>query len=444
MSEKIKVGFLSLGCPKNTCDTEVMLGILNNNGYEIVEEDIHADVMIINTCAFIQSAKEEAIESILDVAYLKEHHSLKGIVVTGCLATRYAKDIEKSLPEVDAILSAGDEAKICEAVNAAYRGEKYISVAPTENLPFGGDRVVTTPEYTAYLKIAEGCDNRCAYCSIPDIRGKFRSRDMDDIINEAHTLYGMGVRELCLVAQDTTRYGYDLTGKYMLSELLERLSTDSELDFKWIRLLYCYPDKITDELIEVMKKYDCIAKYIDMPIQHINNRVLAAMNRHGGTDIIKSAIARLRNAMPDITIRTTVIAGFPTETADEARELLEYIKKTRFDRLGAFPYSREENTPAYNMKQVSDNQKQKRVDAVMEAQYKIHAENNEKKIGKVLTVLCEGYDPVAETYYGRTQADAPEIDAKVYFGAKRRLKDGEFVEVKITGVLDYDLIGSQI
>lgn len=440
----IKVGFLSLGCPKNTCDTEVMLGLLNGNGFEIVAEDIYADVMVINTCAFIQSAKEEAIESILDVAYLKEHHNLKGIVVTGCLATRYAEDISKSLPEVDAILSAGDEGRICEAVEAAYRGEKFISTSPTENLAFGGDRVVTTPEYTAYLKIAEGCDNRCAYCSIPDIRGKFRSRDMEDIIKEAHTLFDMGVREICLVAQDTTRYGFDLTGRYMLSDLLERLCNEEGLDFKWIRLLYCYPDKITDELIEVMAKYDSIAKYIDMPIQHINERVLGAMNRHGGSEVIKDAVARLRKAMPDITIRTTVIAGFPTETAEEARELLDYVKETKFERLGAFTYSREEGTPAYDMKQVAEKQKQKRCDSIMEAQYQIHAANNEKKVGKVIDVLCEGYDPVGETYYGRSEADAPEIDGKVYFRAPRRIAPGSFVKVKVREVLDYDLMGRAI
>lgn len=439
----IKVGFVSLGCPKNTCDTEVMLGLLNERGYEIVSEDIYADVMIINTCAFIKSAKEEAIETILDVAYLKEHHDLKGIVVTGCLATRYAEDIEKTLPEVDAILSAGDEWKICEAVEAAYKGEKYFSLSPTESLPFGGDRVVTTPEYTAYLKIAEGCDNRCAYCSIPDIRGRFRSREMEDIIAEAHTLFDLGAKELCLVAQDTTRYGEDLYGKYSLDTLLERLAT--ECDFKWIRLLYCYPDKITDSLIEVMAKYDCIAKYIDMPIQHINERVLGVMNRHGGSEVIKSAVERLRRAMPDITIRTTVITGFPTETAEEARELLDYVKSTRFERLGAFTYSREENTPAYSMKgQIPEKTKQKRCDSIMEAQYKIHAENNEKQLGKVLDVLVEGYDKVGEIYFGRTEMDAPEIDGKIYFSAKRRLRDGEFIKVRVTEVLDYDLMGSQI
>lgn len=438
----IKVAFVSLGCPKNTCDTEVMLGLLNNSGYEIISEDIFADVVIINTCAFIKSAKEEAIESILDVAYLKEHHNLKGIVVTGCLATRYAEDIKKDLPEVDAIVSAGDEGRICEAVEAAYRGEKFMLTSPTENLKFGGDRVITTPEYTAYLKIAEGCDNRCSYCSIPDIRGRFRSREMEDIVEEAKTLYEIGVRELCLVAQDTTRYGEDLYGKYSLDTLLEKLVP---LNFKWIRLLYCYPDKITDSLIQVMAKHDCIAKYIDMPIQHINDRVLKEMNRHGGSEVIKSAVERLRKAMPDITIRTTVITGFPSETEEESRELLEYIKETRFDRLGAFPYSREEDTPAYSFKgQIGEKTKQKRCDAVMESQYRIHAEKNAELIGKTLTVLVEGYDKVGEIYYGRTEMDAPEIDSKIYFSAKRRLQDGEFIEVKVTDVLDYDLMGKEI
>jgi ribosomal protein S12 methylthiotransferase len=230
----------------------------------------------------------------------------------------------------------------------------------------------------------------------------------------------------------------------MLSDLLEKLCTEKGLDFKWIRLMYCYPDKITDELVEVMAKYDNIAKYIDMPIQHINDRVLGAMNRHGGSQIIKDAISRLRAKMPDITIRTTVIAGFPTETAEEANELLEYVKESRFERLGAFTYSREENTPAYSMKQVAEKQKEKRCERIMEAQYKIHNENNEKKVGKILTVLCEGYDQVGETYYGRTEADAPEIDSKVYFSAKRRLRDGEFVEVEITGIIDYDLLGKQV
>ncbi len=441
----IKVGFVSLGCPKNTCDTEVMLKKLIDAGCEIVPEDISADVMIVNTCAFIESAKEESINYILDLAYLKEHHDLKGIVVTGCLATRYAEDIEKSLPEADAIVSAGAEGDIVEAVLKVANGEKYKKILPTECLELGGERVVTTPDYTAYLKIAEGCDNRCTYCAIPDIRGRFRSRALDSILAEARELSEMGVKELCLVAQDTTRWGEDLYGKYSLDKLLEALATDEKCNFRWIRLLYCYPDKITDSLVETMAKYDNIAKYIDMPIQHISDTVLTRMNRRGGKEAIVSAIERLRRAMPDITIRTTVIAGFPGETAKEAGELLSFIKETRFTRLGAFAYSREENTPAYSMTpQISKKVKETRVEALMEAQYAIHAEHNEHLLGQVMEVVCEGYDEVAEIYYGRSEMDAPEIDSKIYFSALHRVHDGEFLKVKITEVSDYDLIGREV
>ena len=440
-----KVGFVSLGCPKNTCDTEVMLKKLIDAGFEIVPEDHMADVMIVNTCAFIESAKQESIDYILDLAYLKEHHNLKGIVVTGCLATRYAEEIEKSLPEADGIVSAGAEGDIVEAVKKVSDGERYKNIKPTECLALGGERVVTTPDYTAYLKIAEGCDNRCTYCAIPDIRGKFRSRALDDIMAEARELYSMGVRELCLVAQDTTRWGEDIYGEYSLDKLLEALATDKECGFEWIRLLYCYPDKITDSLVAVMKKHDCIAKYIDMPIQHINEDVLKRMNRRGGRETIVSAVNRLREAMPDITLRTTVITGFPGETAAEFDELLTFVKETKFDRLGAFAYSREENTPAYSMpKQVSKKLKESRCERIMEAQYIVHAEKNEALLNKTIQVLCEGYDKVAEIYYGRSEADAPEIDSKIYFSARHRVRDGEFVNVKITEVSDYDLIGKEV
>ncbi len=440
-----KVGFVSLGCPKNTCDTEVMLKKLIDAGFEIVPEDHMADVMIVNTCAFIESAKQESIDYILDLAYLKEHHSLKGIVVTGCLATRYADEIEKSLPEADGIVTAGAEGDIVEAVKNVSEGKKYKNIKPTECLALGGERVVTTPEYTAYLKIAEGCDNRCAYCAIPDIRGAFRSRALDSIMDEARELSEMGVRELCLVAQDTTRWGEDIYGEYSLDKLLEALATDEKCCFEWIRILYCYPDKITDRLVDVMKKYGNIAKYIDMPIQHISDSVLERMNRRGGSEAIKSSVARLRQAMPDITIRTTVIVGFPGETAAEFEELLDFVKKTEFSRLGAFAYSREENTPAYSMpKQVSKKMKESRVERIMEAQYNVHSKKNEALLGKKLRVLCEGYDKVAEIYYGRSEADAPEIDSKIYFSTRHRVKDGEFVEIEITEVSDYDLIGREI
>ena len=439
----IKVGFVSLGCPKNTCDTEVMLKKLVDAGFEIVPEDVQADVMIVNTCAFIESAKQESIDYILDLAYLKEHHNLKGIVVTGCLATRYADEIEKNLPEADGIVSAGAQGDIVEAVRQVYENKKVKNIKPSECLALGGERVVTTGDFSAYLKIAEGCDNRCTYCAIPDIRGRFRSRALDDIVSEARDLSRMGIKELTLVAQDTTRWGEDIYGEYSLSLLLETLACDKECKFEWIRILYCYPDKITDALVEVMKKYDCIAKYIDMPIQHISESVLQRMNRRGGRDAIVNSIEKLRRAMPDITIRTTVITGFPGESAKDFEELLSFVKETRFTRLGAFPYSREENTPAYSMTgQVSKSVKEKRAERIMEAQYTVHAENNAKMLGKKVKVLCEGYDKAAEIYFGRSEMDAPDIDTKIYFSAPRRLRDGEFVNVLVKEVYDYDLIGS--
>ncbi len=440
----IKVGFVSLGCPKNTCDTEVMLKKLIDAGCEIVPEDISADVMIVNTCAFIESAKQESIDYILDLAYLKEHHNLKGIVVTGCLATRYAEEIEKSLPEADGIVSAGAEGDIVEAVFKVFEGERYKKILPTECLALGGERVVTTPDYTAYLKIAEGCDNRCTYCAIPDIRGPFRSRTLDDVMAEARELSEMGVKELCLVAQDTTRWGEDLYGEYSLDRLVEALATDEKCNFHWIRLLYCYPDKITDRLVEVMKKYDNVAKYIDMPIQHISSDVLTRMNRRGGAEAVKTSIEKLRRAMPGITIRTTVIAGFPGESEKDFSLLLKFVKETRFSRLGAFAYSREENTPAYSMTaQVTKKVKERRVEAIMEAQYAIHAEINSSLVGKTVEVLCEGYDEVAEIYYGRSEMDAPEIDSKIYFSARHRVREGELVQVEICEASDYDLIGRE-
>lgn len=438
-----KIGFVSLGCAKNRVDTEVMLAKLLDAGYEIAEEDIEADVMIVNTCAFIQSAKEESIETVLDLDWLKKNRDLKGIIVTGCMAERYAEEIERDLPEVDAVVPVGDEGNICLAVKAVLAGEKYHHNSPApEELPLGGDRVVTTPEYTAYLKIAEGCDNCCTYCAIPMMRGKFRSRPIEDLLNEAQNLYDIGVRELCIVAQDTTRYGLDLYGEYSLHRLLEALCTSKTFSFTWIRLLYCYPDKITDELIEVMARYDNVAKYIDLPIQHISDSVLSAMNRHGGSAVIRDAIARLKKAMPNIVIRSTALLGFPGETAKDFNELIAFLKETKFPRLGAFIYSREEGTPAYSLpKQVSEKTKASRLDILMNAQYTIQHNDQEKKLGKVLKILAEGYDQAAACYFGRSEADAPEIDGKVFFTADRRIKEGEFIFVQIDDVLDYDLMG---
>lgn len=436
----IKVGFVSLGCPKNLINTEQMLALLANNGYEIVAEDYEADVIVINTCAFIESAKQEAIDNILDVSWLKKNRDLKGIVVTGCLPQRYGDQFKKELPEVDCIIGTGSVDDICDAVEAAYHGREYSSFKSIDDAPLGGERVITTPEYFAYLQIAEGCDNRCSYCVIPDIRGKFRSRPMSDIVEEAQGLAALGIKEICLVAQDTTRYGEDLYGTYALDSLISELSTIEGIE--WIRVLYCYPDRITDGLINEFATNKKLVKYIDMPIQHINDDILSAMNRRGNSETIKTVVKMLRDAVEGIVIRTTVIVGFPGETEKQFNELRSFIKETKFERLGAFAYSREEGTPAYSMpKQVTEKTKQKRLDMIMSDQNRIHNDFNERFVGTELTVICEGYDPVSECHFGRSYADAPEIDGKVYFTAPRRIKEGEFVKVDITEILDYDLYG---
>ncbi|MCI8387899.1 MAG: 30S ribosomal protein S12 methylthiotransferase RimO [Clostridiales bacterium] len=441
MKDKIKVGFVSLGCPKNQLDTEVMLHELYDAGFEIVSEDIDADVIVVNTCAFIESAKQESIDNIIDVGWLKKNRTLKAIIVTGCLAERYRDAIFDELPEVDAVLGVGSIHNIVEAVKKAAAGERYSSYEDKNDVELGGERIITTPEYFAYLKVAEGCDNRCTYCAIPSIRGKFRSRPMEELIEEAKTLEALGVKELCVIAQDTTRYGLDLYGEYKLAELLNRITEETSIP--WIRILYCYPDKITDELIDTMKNNPRVLKYIDLPIQHISDNMLRAMNRHGDGALIRSVVKKLRDNVPGIVIRTTVIVGFPGETEEDFVELCEYVKEARFDRLGAFTYSREENTPAYDFDdQIDEQVKQDRCDIIMAEQGNISAELNELRIGQTLDVLCEGYDPVSETYYGRSEYDAAEIDGKVYFRApKNSVEDGEMVRVHITEAIDYDLIG---
>ena len=442
--KNIKVGFASLGCSKNLIDTEVMLSSLSKAGYDITSEETEADIVIVNTCAFIESAKQESIDSILDIAWLKEHGKLRGIVVTGCLAQRYGKQIFEEMPEVDAVLGIGSIADIVKAVDAVAAGEKFSSFDDKEKSPLGGDRIVTTPEYTAYLKIAEGCDNRCTYCAIPLIRGGFRSRRIEDIIAEAKDMEALGVKELNIIAQDTSRYGLDIYGEYKLAELVRRIT--AETNIPWIRLLYCYPDKITDELIAEIRDNPRVVKYIDLPIQHISDSVLSRMNRHGDRAMIEDTIVRLRAAIPDACIRTTVIVGFPGETEEDFAELCEFVKETKFDRLGAFTYSREEDTPAYDMPdQIDEQTKQDRYDIIMRTQLEVVDEKNKKMIGKKLRVLCEAYDPVAEIYYGRGYGDAPDIDTKIYFKnklGKRRLHPGDFVDVEIENTVDYDLIGS--
>ena len=438
----MKIGFVSLGCPKNQLDTEVMLYELVEAGYEITPDETEADVVIINTCGFIESAKKESIDNILDIAWLKENRELKGIIVTGCLAERYREAILDEFPEVDAVLGVGSIHNITEAVAKVAEGEKYSSFEPNDCVRLGGDRVLTTPEYAAYLKIAEGCDNRCAYCAIPSIRGRFRSRTVEDIVEEAKDLERLGVKELSIVAQDITRYGQDIYGSYKLASLLHKIT--EETNIPWIRLLYCYPDKITDELIAEIRDNDRIVKYIDLPMQHISDKVLRAMNRHGDGAMIREVVSKLRREIPDIVIRTTFIVGFPGETEEDFEELCEFVNEQRFERVGVFTYSREEGTAAYDMEQIDEQTKIDRMDILMRDQLIINEENNREKLGKTVRVLCEDYDPVSEAHFGRSYADAPEIDGKIYFKAPRRIGAGEFVDVVIDEVVDYDLYGHVI
>ena len=446
----IKVAFVSLGCPKNQIDSEVMLAKLQNAGMEIVEEDIFADVIVVNTCAFIQSAKEEAIESILDVAWLRENRDLKGIVVTGCLAQRYGKELLDEIPEIDAICGVGNLDDIIDAVKHAYENggkkdaEKFMAVSEPEAQALGGDRAVSPPEYSAYLKISEGCDNRCTYCIIPYLRGKFRSRPMEDIISEARDLVSLGAKEIVLVSQDTTRYGIDLYNKFCLDELLSELCKIEEL--KWIRLLYCYPDEITDGLIDVIAKEEKIVKYIDIPIQHISDNVLKAMNRRGDGALVRSCIRKLRERIPGVVLRTTVIVGFPGETKENFAELAEFLKEAKFERLGVFTYSAEEGTPAARIKEgrVQEKTKQHRMDVIMRNQLEIHEKNNRRFVGKTLEVLCEGYDIPSGVHAGRTFADAPDIDGKIFFTAPKKIPAGTFVTVTVNDAVEYDLYGEAV
>ena len=445
----MKIGFISLGCPKNQLDTEVMLHEVLSAGHEITPDETQADIVIINTCAFIESAKKEAIDNILDIAWLKKHAKLKGIIVTGCMSERYGKEILDEFPEVDAVLGVGSIHNICEAIDSVGAqikskkrdlSKRYYSCEDKNTVKLGGDRVLTTPEYAAYLKISEGCDNRCTYCAIPNIRGKFRSRPMEDLIKEAKDLDSLGVRELTIIAQDTTRYGIDLYGKYSLHTLIQEICKETSIP--WIRLLYCYPDKITDELIAEMRDNPRVVKYIDIPLQHISDPILKHMNRRGNGELIKSVIKKLRDNIPDISIRTTFIVGFPGENEEDFERLAEFIKEARFEHCGVFTYSREEGTPAYNFDDQIDEQiKQDRMDILMKSQLEINYEQNKEMIGKTISVLCEDYDPVSETHFGRSQYDAPEIDGKVFFKSEYRIAPGSFVDVKVRKVLEYDLFG---
>ncbi len=438
-----KVGFISLGCCKNLVDTEVMLHNLHSAGFEITPNEEEAEIIVINTCGFIESAKAEAIENILDAASLKEFGKCRHIIATGCLVERYREEVMAEMPELDALVGIGSLDKIAEACEAVMRGEKYTSFNDKETAELGGDRIITTGPHTAYIKVSEGCDNLCTYCAIPLIRGKHRSRRIEDIVAEARDLEAMGVKEINLIAQDTTRYGLDIYGEYSLARLVRAITEQTNIP--WIRLLYCYPDKITDELIEELRTNDRLLKYMDIPVQHISDSVLKRMNRHGGRQLIIDAIDRLRKSVPGIILRTTAMVGFPGETEEDFIQLCEFVKATRFDRFGAFTFSPEEGTAAAEMDgQIDEQIKQDRYDILMQTQLTVAEEKTAERIGQTLTVLCEGYDRIAEVYHGRSFADAPDVDGRVYFKSTAKPSAGEFVEVRIAQAMDYDLVGEAV
>ncbi len=435
-----KIGMVSLGCPKNQVDAEMMLQALADAGFIITPDEAEADAIIVNTCGFIEEAKAEAIENILEVARYKKTGRLKALVVTGCLAERYRDDVTEEIPEVDVVVGIGANDRIPRIVADAIEGKRENAYGKKEELNLEAPRMLTTPPYTAYLKLADGCDNCCTYCAIPAIRGRFRSREMAKVVEEARGLAAKGVRELTLVAQDTTRYGEDLCGKSLLPDLLKELAKIDGI--RWIRMLYTYPERITDELLEVMANEEKVLPYLDIPIQHCNGEILRRMNRRGDRESLSALLEKIRRRLPGVTLRTTLITGFPGETEEQFCELAEFVKQQRFDRLGCFAYSAEEDTPAASFPdQVAEQVKRDRMELIMNDQLTIVQEKNAEKLGKELEVLIEGYDDYIKCYYGRSAADAPEVDGKVFFLSTRPLVIGDFVKVRVNDTLEYDLLG---
>ncbi|MBQ3150036.1 MAG: 30S ribosomal protein S12 methylthiotransferase RimO [Clostridia bacterium] len=439
----MRIGMVSLGCPKNQVDAEMMLALLEEDGFEIVDYVDGADAVIINTCAFIDDAKREAIENILDVIEMKEDGIIKKIIITGCLAQSQKEELLQELPEIDAVIGIGANGSITELVKKALSDERVFDCPDQSLMPLDGQRILTTPEHWAYLKIADGCSNCCTYCAIPGIRGSFRSRKKESIVEEARQLAHSGIKELILIAQDTTNYGSDIYGKLALPDLLKELCTIDGIE--WIRLLYCYPDKVTDELIKTMSFEKKILHYMDLPLQHADDRVLSAMNRKGTNAELRELIEKLRTAMPDIVIRTTFMTGFPGEDEDAFDNLALFVNEMEFDRLGCFTFSPQEGTAAYDMPdQIDDDTKIRRGEIIMNDQYSIVEEKNLNKIGKVYRAIVDDYDPYSDCYIGRTYMDAPEIDGLLYFTSDCGYDVGDFATVRVTGVKEYDLIGRDI
>ncbi len=437
----MKILFISLGCDKNLVDTEVMLGLLNKRGYTFTDDETMADVIAINTCCFIGDAKEESINTILEMAEYKNSGKCKALVVAGCLAQRYKDEIQKEIPEVDAIVGTSSFDKIVDVIDSVLAGKNENVLLDVNRLPeVNNGRVVTTGGYYSYLKIAEGCDKYCTYCIIPKVRGHYRSIPMEKIIESAKELVAKGVKEINLVAQETTLYGTDLYGKKSLPTLLRELCKIDGL--YWIRILYCYPEEITQELVEVMKEEDKICNYLDLPIQHASDTILKKMGRKTNKAELKEKIAMLRKEIPDIVLRTTLIAGFPGETDEQHEEVLEFIDEMEFDRLGAFAYSPEEDTPAANMPdQIDEEVKEDRRDAIMELQQEIAIDKSYSRIGNTYLVMIEGKVANENAYVGRTYMDAPNVDGYIFVNTPEELMSGDFVYVKVTGAQEYDLIG---
>ncbi|MBR6581303.1 MAG: 30S ribosomal protein S12 methylthiotransferase RimO [Ruminococcus sp.] len=439
----IKVGMVSLGCSKNLVDSERMLYKLKQNGYELVTEPGLADIAVVNTCGFIKSAKEEAIETILELAALKADGTLKKIVITGCLTERYREEAAELFPEADAVIGIGNNKDIVDILNEVMAGERVVRFGSKLDAEMTGDRIISTLPFFTYLKIAEGCSNCCTYCAIPMIRGKYRSVPMEDVIAEAKKLAENGITELVVIAQDTSRYGEDLYGESKLPELLRELCKIDGL--KWIRTLYCYPERITDELLDTIASEEKLVKYLEIPIQHCDGDILSAMNRWGDEEKLESLFARIRSKIPDVVLRTTLITGFPGETEEQFNSLAEFVDRVGFDRLGCFPYSPEEGTKAAGFEnQVDEDAAAHRADIIMEQQLERSYDNNKKLMDAELEAVVEGYDRFGECFFGRTALDAPDIDGKVFFTSENPLKIGDYVTIKITDTLDYDLIGEVI
>ncbi len=435
-----KISMVSLGCPKNQVDAEMMLYSLKDAGFEISPAEAEADAIIINTCGFIEDAKAEAIENILEAARYKDEGKCKALIVTGCLAERYKDDVTTEIPEVDVCVGIGSNGNIAKIVKDAIEGKKQNSFGEKDALDLNGKRILGGVPFSAYLKVADGCDNCCTYCAIPKIRGRMRSRTIEDCVAEAKELAQNGVKELIVVAQDTTAYGTDIYAKAMLPELLKELCKIEGIH--WIRTLYTYPEKITDELLDLIASEEKLVPYLDIPLQHVNGEILKRMNRKGDKESITALINKIRAKIPNITLRTTLITGFPNESEEQFSEMAEFVKEMRFDRLGCFTYSAEEDTIAATFENQIDEQiKVSRMENIMDMQLTISAEKNEEKIGTVTEVIIEGWDDYIKCYFGRTLADAPEVDGKIFFMSTKQLVIGDFCKVRINDCLDYDLLG---